>query len=503
MKPISQLVATIFLLSISFQMIGQSSGKGQEGSRIDTIIVPKKAKSDAKQVPKKAESDAKQVTYDFKNKSIFYSEINDIDQGGFFQIVVDSINLNLYSITIEYDDSTYTSPIKIPSFTSFDLSSISEILKSVKNLTITSEPEKAEAPLEQEPFNIPMFNSVGDYFEKSFQIPINRRCDSLSILNNIYKLTLANEHFKNMLGSFSALIDGKKNELNKKLISSKLLDEKLELSKDTILNYFDQYSKIKTNLRDELLPFREKYNTYNSQINSCKDSIKSQQAALSEAQENYKTLITAFDLLESSISSENIYKIMQPLVGAANNSKTTYKSLPIQMKSEQVDLTLTITPKDSIDLPSYFSKIQFPKKEKNKFHLGSMLYAGFLNNEAVSFGPNAEGEIKAIDEDTSQIEIGAAMSFHYEVGDNFHFFAAPGITVTNTVRPRLLAGFGGSFGEAHKFTINLGLIMGEVDVRSKAIDSNIAYNPTPASGVVTKMKVAPFISIGYFFVKPQ
>ncbi|MEM9341095.1 MAG: hypothetical protein AAGA66_20345, partial [Bacteroidota bacterium] len=185
--------------------------------------------------------------------------------------------------------------------------------------------------------------------------------------------------------------------------------------------------------------------------------------------------------------------------------KNTYLSAPFQLNGERAILKYTIAPRDEkYKLQQYSSSIVFPDRKKSPVTVGISFYGASLHDEAYSVRgiPQADTVVfQVVEEDVTPIEIGIAalVRFYPDVEEKFHLAFGPGMTVINTIRPRLLLGVGTSWGNKHNFAIDTGLILGSVEKRSNVVDLNMELSEDPGDVTTNDLDIGWYLSLGYFF----
>ena len=98
------------------------------------------------------------ITLDFKNKCFQKSTFDDWDlkKGDYYLVQVTGINLNLYSVQIDKEDSTIVSNVSIPIFDVFGLESIDQVIAGISKSTSAAQGlalEKAQLTILLEQLN--------------------------------------------------------------------------------------------------------------------------------------------------------------------------------------------------------------------------------------------------------------------------------------------------------------------------------------------------------------
>ena len=430
------------------------------------------------------------ITFDFSEKKNGFSLPEKINEGEFFVIEIDNINMNLWDISFSTKDTILTKALKTPTFEDISFSNLSSLVSSFNDLTAVS----GAKAIQEFPRD--------SIFECS-------------------ELNLDNSNLYNDLSENYTLLEQAKEEYRS--IKNNLLIYELDLLKengntDKTYDYKDVISQIDiiTNtLEDSRLKLVEKKNEYSSKIvnNEYQDCFD-KDATIKKKFEKNLEIVDAFLLkiieFKDQLSSDKIAQLFRK-VHFLKNDKNKYTSLPIQFSGEYTTVNLKITPKEAeYNEQTYESKFTFPLKTNDRYlSLSTSFYLSGLHNERFSIVGDIQNDTttvyNVVKEKNDKYEIGIATMLKY--GQKFganrrmggHFSFGPGINIGSSIKPRLLFGAGLSFGKKHSFSIDLGGVLGYVDRKSNAINLDTTYLVKPEDLTVTQLKFNGFLAIGYLF----
>ncbi|GEM_PF-2979874 len=446
------------------------------------------------------------ITLDFNNKCFIYNEcdLKNIKRGDFYKLKITGVNLNVYKVSINNEDSALTSALDLSQLIGFNTDAISGLLASITNST------------------------------NSAMVGQDNRTESIKLVPQGVMTqiepdaTMVNAVLKK-INEFSAFIDSTKKELiDFQVDINSLMDEyykslnKLELEEcppdffkcTDIDELYKEVSTHRNKLRTlygDVIVKRSEINDsipeYSEDMNK-KYKLKEKIEALDG---NFGKLMTAIEASIGLIKHEEVQKIAGQLANFANNASKEYESLPLQFTEDQTKLSIDITPHDSNSrLPSYSMSLTFPMYKRTYLAIGLGLYwSPAMNNEAYSVRGKATSDSTAgyglVQEDVSSHEFGASVLVRY--GWRFtkngmvgaHLAGGTGFSFTNPVKPRIMLGGGMSFGDRHRATFDLGVIGGYVDRLSNAFSVDEQYTAKPENVLVSKAKWSGFLTVGYIY----
>jgi hypothetical protein len=458
------------------------------------------------------------VKFNFKNPNKIKIP-SEIKEGDFYRILIKDINLNRYFISLKASDTVYSKPIEFPTFGSIDLSGLTNLASSITSTVVALVPEATDSIVELEKAKsydnsflankARIFNDIyqiqdlaikkqeteADKIKKQIAINDLRSLEFSGILKTI-KLAIDDKAFEYM--EIRVLRKTPENDPSKSInfkndfkffesLRSNLvtLKNEIDLAKKSSVNFFENTPKIKTFLADpKNIELKDKFTKSENQIS----------LALKKA-----------NTIKDIVSSEKIEQMMVSIMNLYQ--KNEYKSLPIQFNGEEATVELFFIPKDSSSQLQKYSlmPIRFPRKN-TYWSVGSSMYYSNLKsdrvgyktirvNDSVSYG-------KLSMEQATTGELGTALllrggrKFNGKWG--YHLTVGTGVSISENVLPRALVGGGLSFGKKHNFTLDLGLIFGNVKEVSKSTDFSLEYTERPEV-LINQLKTSYFVGIGYSY----
>jgi hypothetical protein len=445
---------------------------------------------------------------------------NKIKIGDFYKIKVSGINQINYKVLISQKDTLVNDTLRLPMFSDFNIDAISSALaivdlsKAKVNPGIYAKISKNKETKQKQDAE----NTKQKKFSEDLTVArvVLGEIDS-EIVNKNKELdeqvVKIENYFWDIKKAFvQSKIDKVEVDVIYKLGSAKvILDAINNLYKEfDIKAKTDDYLTIEEELRDSLL-------AVNVEVLDDKPkeqhliNLKAFGELLKAKEKVFSNLVTFQSNIKKSkeaISGDNWQKTLTDLSLIQNLQSRTYESLPIQYLGERSKTTITISPRDpAFKLNSYSTTFVFPLEKVPYFGVSSSFYIS---------GPNFSSDVYSVKpitdsintyqiekEKDSGMEIGTAILAKFgrkitqKVG--YHGSIGLGISFTDQVRPRLMAGGGFTFGSKNSLALDLGLIGGQVDRLSSAYDLNASSGPIPESVTVTKLKGSIFLSLGYFF----
>ncbi|NOY51924.1 MAG: hypothetical protein GXO88_15345 [Chlorobi bacterium] len=437
-----------------------------------------------------SECGVKVIKLDFKNKTIENLPLK-IQNGSFYRLEIDDINLNLYKIELNVSDTQIEKPLEIPSFANLNIDAIKGLMDGLAKLNI-----EASAEVKKDTEN---GNNDSSYMPKLLYPKFKKFTEALND-NSLRLLELSNS------------VNRLANEIRFHLLKYNYLDKPEDLKKfDTKGNKERLHSK-----RTELGILKYKIDSSNASYIMFSaenaDTIKAN-LNLKVIDGQLKTMWTQLQVqvkdVLNNIDPDKIDSIFQRIVLMDNNLDYCYKSMPFQFRDDQASLTIKITPRsENTYLQPFNAEYKFPIKRKAYFGVGVSFYYSGLRNDAwsiASYKQDTTTMYRIVKENGGKGEVGTVALVHagtivydkINLGINASF--GPGISFTKTVRPRLLAGVGLSFGHKHMFMVDGGIAAGYVDKLSTVFSNDYISDVKPENISVSKTQISYFFSIGYLF----
>lgn len=427
------------------------------------------------------------LTIDFSKRSVDgYTELNKLNKGDFYYVIIKEVNTCLYKISINKKDSIIKSPpVTMPDFGSFALEPLSMLIASIGSITTTASP----------PTNLEF-----SLFE-SFPSVHVRAADPTAIMNYTEKiLKEENQNLKKI--KFS--IDSLSSEISKYLM---ICNSETKVTGTVTMAEVSAFiKKLRILLNDFSIEEKEAQNYYEEFSATNAPAIKT--ATLTE-QDNkikasFKTMSEAIDAAQLLISADKEMTLLKAIIQVQNNSTFTYTSLPQQFSGDFNKVAISIDPfRTDVTTQKWTGNYEFPVPKRTYVGTGLSFYLSGLHNEAYSVKSVNDTTYNIVDESPSKAEIGMTVLFRYGWYNNknvgFHLNIGPGVSLSEKALPRVLGGIGFSFGKRNKLTIDIGGLAGYTMVKSNAYNTSDTYKKLPTNITVAKLTGSAFFSIGYLF----
>lgn len=503
---------------------------------------------------KKANESIKIITLDFKDK-VFTERFKNIKTGEFYRLKVENINMNRYNIVINKTDSIIVSNVEFPTFDAIGLGAITDIISKLKTNTVSVARQVAfyqdgDNRIQGEIANLNTLQiQIGQALIESTD---NKNKKNLNEKN---KLIYINDSLGQRIVELniqSKLLNSKKVIIKKvesvmDSVKKELEDSKLYINKinDSIIPQFE-LNVLHFHESNDTIPKESFFGSYKAKplqeiLNSClavRDSLQQAKDKIVKEEQNYFTFKgsdtafaslyendstikkehtellsnvsqskSALDTALSKISPAVVSKYLTTIIDLHNNKDRSYTSLPFQHNEDISKLNITITPKKPEYGPSYSTELRFPKK-KSYVGVGASFYYARFENEVFSTQAtiidSTRTDYSIIDEKNKKGEIGLTTLIHFGYWPihkapwfAINFVAGPGLSLSNTVKPRIVLGGGLALGTKNMFTINGLFLGGFVDMRSAVYDNDGPYSSKPENITVSKLVGRGGISLGY------
>jgi len=458
-----------------------------------------------------------EIIFDFKDKK-FISNLRELDslkEGDLYQLKITNINMNLYKVIIKGKDSTINSNVDFPMFESVGLNALSTVLTGLSPLST---------------FAIQTGNILNEMPNKDFTKFI--KSSNLAFLQPSLKEQKENESVRTQMNEFidnlkykgnelrniNLKIDGLKLSIQKKALSYMLADlnslyyKELDgdLNFDTILA---QSEKLRIIIKKVMKQIEEKTKEYNEFVKKNKtiiDKDNELKKMNNELKKAFTATAASADKVYTVIDADKVNSWLSSIIHLQNNIIPEYLSLPMQLNGDFTTLEISIGPKkDEYGLPKYQTEIKFPVPQKTYICIGMSFYFSSLCNETYSIKAtmvdSTTTDYSIVDEEPKESEIGIATLLHFgkksEKIENLgiHFTIGPALSISNTVKPRLVLGGGFAYGKKQMITIDILGMAGYVDNKSEVYDINEIYSSKPEQITVSKLSFGIGIAIGYTY----
>ncbi len=431
----------------------------------------------------------KTIELDFKNKEFANLDtLENLKEGELYQLKIKDINMNLYKVVIDKEDTVITSNVTFPTFDMMGLDGISGALGKLDKIVFSQlSPDKAHGVRNGE----------------SMEELIKANKTQLEVkLQKIRK-------YKSEMDDFTLLIQ--KNLLRYSVNDTSRNDHyswlKTNLNFKEIIIKTDEIRAAIKNISEEIAKQASDYNE------SIKDLTHTQ-----EEGKNHQLLLEAFaaasasaDKLYERINAEKVISWLTSIIYKENNAERTYTSLPMQFTGDKSKLTITIKPqKEEYGLPEYSTELNFPIRKRFYAGIGMSFYCAGFKDER--YGISATGidsantNYRIVDEENKKGEIGLTTLLHlgYRPFDKADWISGnivigPALSFTGNIRPRAALGGGISFGRKQMLSINVMAMSGYVDRRSKVYEMNQDYISKPEQITMSRLKTEVGFSVGYIY----
>lgn len=449
------------------------------------------------------------ISLDFENK-LFKSLPTSLKKGEFYQVKVDNINLNLYSVNIDYKDSTLEA-LDFPSFNFVGLENLTGILNElapgeISSVLKGSKKAKMESlsPLPSEGFS--------DYLSK---LDINLTSLEDSIITFQFYFSEQGSSVKQEIENLNNFVIMMESLIISHLVEGdKTWNENMQndLTAEDIYKLSQSFRKRFQEIQRFMIATEKVYLAFYKRN---QDEIDDDKNLKQKHEANTKLLAEIKKLAEYALGVLKPQAVQQWLKSAVfmGNTGYTYTSLPFQLKGDFTDLSIQIVPRTKeFGLDEYHTQIRLPKVSKWYYGVGTSLYSSNLSDDQYSVQTttidSTTSRFRVINEEQSGWEAGISTLFH--VGGTIkssnvgmHLSLGPSISLTKPLKPRLMAGGGLSFGKSNKLIFNGFIISGLVNRLSNSYKEGktVIVDPAdiPESVTVSKIGWGVGGSIGYLY----
>jgi hypothetical protein len=421
-------------------------------------------------------------------------ELRNLEQGEWYQLSIDGINTLAYQITLARQDTIIASKVSLPSFGTIDLSQVTSMIGGLTKLqTTSSEPgfreikidktEKARHRINDEQSTIRRFQGNLQSIKESYDMQV-LRVKEYALWAEVDDLCSVNYTF-------------------------------LKAQKPAIDCLIKSIDRLRSDIAEQRHSADSALAKYLPEIDELGDVI-SKNKEISKADQDiraaYSSLATANVAAMDSIRADNEHALLASVIRVDNGTRT-YTSLPFQMTGDKTTLKLSIIPRDNTSgRQSFSTEIAFPWSKNPSITLGSSFYLAGLYDDAFSTvaivthdSASRKDTVKSyrlVQEKPGRLEFGVAASVLCGVricdALSLHVSLGPGVSINSKIRPRVLLGFGVSYGTKNKINITGGQILGFVDRESQAFSSADGVYPIkPDNVTVSRLDHQFFVSLGY------
>ncbi|MGV3464148.1 MAG: hypothetical protein ACO1OT_02510 [Heyndrickxia sp.] len=426
-----------------------------------------------------------------------------INKGEFYQVRVRGINRNLYKISLLNADTILSKAQQTPTFgaATFDMETISKLMAGIGSANTTLTPALTQ-----------LFGQIKSFDKDNLK---NYRPAIANSLDDINRRMLSEKQYLALVRDRLILV-AKSIDSVKLVVNKERLNALLENYKSTLPSYSDLLTVIE-NLRNDVSSHQQShwqqrtayvsYSDDKADDIAKEDQLKKNDAAIKSL---YEEVNKAMVELQNSINADKTYELLSHVVFLKNNEIDDYVSWPTQFTGEQVRIVITATPRrEEYNLQSYSTQLLVPIYIRKYNSIGLSFYGSTLHDEAYTTIKNKITDstfnytLKGEEIDKEEIGVAALLRFgkKWKKNNNIgtHFSLGAGVSLTNKVRPRILFGVGGTYGQTHMAALDLGGILGYVDRVRSTIGLNNAYDERPESITVSRLGFGGFISLGYIY----
>lgn len=475
MKPIITIfLASIFLLPILFVSEGLAQNNGDSANPKSLVI-------------------------DFEKKRI-EAFPEKLKKGDFYFLKIKNINMNLYNVNYEPKDSVELSKINYITFEAVPLKGFSNLISSFDFSKFEQQDEKGLK-----------------FDQKTLIVGFDEMIEDMD-LSSIEDTLLAYKWYIKIANNQLTSIHKKTNELGKSIeqLSISYLDEdnqkrSIDLAAKYTTSYIlEESEKIQHQLtffENKIDELEKKYESFYKRHKFNID--KKDHKAITES---IKGLLESQSEIYESIDPDKVNEWLTTITLLANNADGEYQSLPIQLKGDYTNFSITITSKkDEFGMPNYETEFRIPNFSNWFIGTGASLYRSTLSDKGYSIITSPKDSVTTnylIDDrklPSHEFGFSTTINFGYELKSiGFHVSVGPAISLSNPGKARFLTGVGVSFGKRQRFAINYSGIAGYVD-RLATIHENPMQEKSvhpdliPDKVTTSKFKWGGAISFGYVY----
>ncbi|MDT0641628.1 hypothetical protein RM553_02175 [Zunongwangia sp. F363] len=501
--------------------------------------------------------EVKPITIDMNGEenipTIDSEQTRSLNQGDYFQIVIDNLNTYLYKVTIEDEDitmqpaelpnsitglvtpgildgiltnirSALSSPVPDVKFLDtlqIEKGNTSDTIVEIKEYAVNSNRYKnlrtaLDKPGISDKDKISYTDSILSYHQWIYRYESDALEDKISKLESYYQDILNYETALHYVRPNVVIEDFNNQKVRDLLTEYRNLNNSIQKSINSIENSTLVYDEFKTN---------------NKELINNNDDLKKTRNIVDEFKTDLDMVIKT---IKKEITTEKYQELQKGLAMIVNHKDFSFASLPIQILEDGKKIDLTISPRDdATTLTSYETSFRIPDKTKNYWAVTTGLYLiDNLNQnysimtDIIELEPDTpteetEGETEEsegqeeepteetiysfVEEDRSKDEIGVKAMVQYGwyltetfLGDFYvNLGIGAGLSITEKPKPRFFFGPGVSFGDKNKFTIDFGGAYIFYDKLSNGYNTTDEYRSKPTDYLVTQSQIKGYIGVGY------
>lgn len=427
---------------------------------------------------------------------IIPKSLNDIKPNEYYRIKITDINQNLYKVSINHSDTIVSKALQMPTFASFQLDEVSKVIAGISPGTTSS----VLAGLPQ--YGLYKDTAPSENTKQKIKGTVEQMQDyKIKLEGYLQRLRLIKNGIEEM----------QLYALNIHLSGLSLKKQKLEnVGYKEVIDGIAAARKAISELQLEINAEQNNYLLFSQSNNTVIAENTSLKTTDAEIKSSFSLLLTGCSEASASVNADKLRDLLACIIVTENNSSKTYISMPIQFTKELATVEILVEPrKPEYLLQTYKSTISFPVGKLSYAGVGISFYGASLGNEKYSsegFQVNdsvTNYRIKAEKKDKWEAGMAALLRLgtKFSCNSNFgiHGTIGPGITISDKVKPRILAGGGLSVGNKHMFTFDLGGIFGYTDTLSEVYSVDKVTATKPESITVSRLKAGFFLSLGYLY----
>lgn len=470
-------------------------------------------------------ADTVTVTLHFKNKTFEnVHKLHDLKEGSYYYLKVTDLNTSLYKVSLGKTDSTTSVALAIPGFQSFGLDALTKLIAGISPIGGLSTPmpfAKQKQIIDTSQFFLE--TDEQDFkrkMQESFHALVPKPPSDEDIARTLiegYRIVLGEQlqELKDAHDEIEDLFFNYNRYQIKAAVEFTGTDPVYQTTNLSLNALYDNLKKSRRVLNDLDDDVTGTFETYGTQIKRFETVIKNNESlkkADEQARAAYQEFTTSLAKIKQSVSSENTLKYINSIISVLNNERRTFRSLPMQHTQEQTTLDINIQPRDEKSLLNSFqTQLTFPKKKYDKFWgVSSGFYISTLHDEAYSargvYVPESDTTVfSLVKEKPGKAEFGINMMVRrgWTIGElsYFQLGLGPAISVSDKIRPRLMAGMGVALGKKHVVLFDVGGVIGFTDKLSEAYNTSENFSAKPENLSASTLKAGAYFSVSYLFLK--
>jgi flagellar motility protein MotE (MotC chaperone) len=452
--------------------------------------------------------------------------LESLEKGEYYRVRISHLNLNLYKVSVNGKDSSTATAVNFPTFGDFGLDAISTLVGGVGSVVskVTTYADKGVASVDElmqsnTPGGADQINAkrraMGLYSDVAAFVPTDPKMHDIQKRLNAFSRDIGAS--TETLIQLKTTIDSLQLAVQLRMLELKRVSAPPSGGID-YKNALDRVLVLRNRLQKEQKEIANAQKTYQAMLDEegvmkLIESDKDTKALNDRIAAGFGKLQGTITEAIASMDASKSATMLEGLQVLEANAGHIYVSAPIQYNGGDAQVDIVIAPlKGEYNLQSYNTSFKFPLKDPSYVGVSAGFYGCSLYNDAFSTssrtlisGGDTSQVYDLVNEESVRKEVGADLLFTYgrkcKDGGSFGYHAVigPGVSLAETVRPRLLVGGGVSLGKEHMLMLNVGAIVGFVDRRSNAYPTDGPYSGEPSNPTVARLDGSLFFSVGYLF----